>query len=114
MGIGIDLTEIGIHDGNVGTGPAGTRCQPGCRPYRTRGADDQHQVATVDGALGGREPVQRQSLAEPDHAGTVVGRGNATMVGMAATLKDAEMKQIAAYISSLPGELKTVPHAKFR
>jgi|JI10StandDraft_1071094.scaffolds.fasta_scaffold09282_5 cytochrome c553 len=48
------------------------------------------------------------------NAGTVVGRGNATMVGMAATLKDAEMKQIAAYISSLPGELKTVPHAKFR
>jgi cytochrome c553 len=45
---------------------------------------------------------------------TVVGRGNATMVGMAATLKDADIKQIAAYIASLPGELKTVAHARFR
>jgi cytochrome c553 len=44
----------------------------------------------------------------------VIGRGNATMVGMAATLSDAEVKQVAAYLASLPGELKTVPHAKFR
>ncbi len=44
----------------------------------------------------------------------VVGRGNATMVGMAATLSDAEVKQVAAYLASLPGDLKTVPHAKFR
>ena len=44
----------------------------------------------------------------------VVGRGNPTMVGMAATLSDAEVKQVAAYLSGLPGELKTVSHAKFR
>lgn len=44
----------------------------------------------------------------------VVGRGNATMVGMAAMLSDAEVKQVAAYLAGLPGELKTVSHAKFR
>ena len=44
----------------------------------------------------------------------VVGRGNATMVGMAKTLSDSDVKQIAAYVSSLPGELKTVPQSKFR
>jgi cytochrome c553 len=45
---------------------------------------------------------------------SVVGRGNATMVGMAKTLSDGEIKQIAAFISSLPGELKTIPQGKFR
>lgn len=44
----------------------------------------------------------------------VVGRSNATMVGMAATLSDAEVKQVAAYLSGLSGDLKTVQHTKFR
>lgn len=42
------------------------------------------------------------------------GRANATMAGMAATLSDAEIKQVAAYLAGLPGALKTVPHGKFR
>jgi cytochrome c553 len=44
----------------------------------------------------------------------LVGRGNAVMVGMAKPLQDAEIKQIAAYIAGLPGDLKTVSHPKFR
>ena len=44
----------------------------------------------------------------------LVGRGNATMGGMAATLNDKEIEAAAAYISNLPGDLKTVPHGKFR
>jgi cytochrome c553 len=44
----------------------------------------------------------------------IFGRTNATMGAMAKPLKEDEIKQIASYISSLPGELKTVPHAKFR
>lgn len=44
----------------------------------------------------------------------VYGRANATMGGMAKPLSEAEIKQIAAFLSGLPGELKTVPHAKFR
>jgi cytochrome c553 len=44
----------------------------------------------------------------------LVGRSNATMVGMVGTLSDAEIKQVANYLAGLPGELKTVPNAKFR
>ena len=43
-----------------------------------------------------------------------VGRKNATMNGMAATLSDDEMKLAADYISSLPGSLKVVPESRFR
>lgn len=44
----------------------------------------------------------------------LVGRSNATMVGMVGTLSDAEIKQVANYLAGLPGELKTVPNGKFR
>ncbi|MDQ6684698.1 MAG: cytochrome c [Pseudomonadota bacterium] len=43
-----------------------------------------------------------------------LGRGNAIMMGMAAKLTHPEIKQIAAYIASLPSELKTVPQSRFR
>lgn len=43
-----------------------------------------------------------------------VGRANATMVGMAKPFSDSELKQIANFLGSLPGELKTVPQSKFR
>lgn len=44
----------------------------------------------------------------------MVGRSNATMGAMAKPLKDTEIEQIAKFLSSLPGEVRTVPHAKFR
>ncbi len=43
-----------------------------------------------------------------------VGRANAIMGGMAAPFSTAELKQLAGYIASLPGELTVVPNAKFR
>jgi len=43
-----------------------------------------------------------------------VGRSNATMVGMAKPLSDGDIKQIAAFLSGLPTELKTIPQSKFR
>ena len=43
-----------------------------------------------------------------------VGRANATMVGMAKPFSDSELKQIASFLSSLPGEMKTIPQSKFR
>ena len=52
-----------------------------------------------------------------------IGRANATMRGMLAqevdgkkklTFNNAELKQLAAYLGALPGELKTVPQSKFR
>ena len=43
-----------------------------------------------------------------------VGRGNAIMAGMAKQYTNAELKQLANYLSSVEGDLKVVPQAKFR
>ena len=43
-----------------------------------------------------------------------VGRGNAIMAGMAKPFSHAELKQLAAYLASLPSELKTVSEPRFR
>jgi cytochrome c553 len=43
-----------------------------------------------------------------------VGRGNAIMSSMAKQYTNAELKQIAGYISSLPSDLKLVPQSRFR
>lgn len=43
-----------------------------------------------------------------------VGRSNGVMGGVAKQFSNAELKELAAYVSSLPGELKTVPQSKFR
>lgn len=44
----------------------------------------------------------------------LVGRGNAIMKGMAKPFSHAELKQIADYIGSLPGQLAVVPQSPFR
>jgi len=41
-----------------------------------------------------------------------VGRSNGVMSGQAKKFTNAELKELAAYISSLPGELKTVPEPR--
>jgi cytochrome c553 len=43
-----------------------------------------------------------------------VGRSNGVMGGIAKQYSNAELKAMANYISSLPGDLKTVPQSKFR
>jgi cytochrome c553 len=43
-----------------------------------------------------------------------VGRGNAIMAGMVKQYTNAELKQLAGYLSSVDGELKTVPQSRFR
>jgi cytochrome c553 len=44
----------------------------------------------------------------------VVGRGNPIMGGMVRQFSNAELKAIARYLSSLPGELRTVPEPRFK
>jgi len=44
----------------------------------------------------------------------IVGRGNAIMGGMVKQFSNAELKEMANYIGSLPGELKVVPQNKFK
>jgi cytochrome c553 len=43
-----------------------------------------------------------------------VGRANAVMGAMAKPLKDATIAEIADYLSGLPGDVRTVPQAKFK
>ena len=43
-----------------------------------------------------------------------VGRSNGVMAGMAKQFNNNELKEISKYISSLDGDLKTVPQSKFR
>ncbi|GAA6141542.1 c-type cytochrome [Hydrogenophaga sp. 5NK40-0174] len=44
----------------------------------------------------------------------VVGRANPIMAGMAKQFKNAELKELANYLGSLQGNMKTVPQSKFR
>lgn len=44
----------------------------------------------------------------------LVGRSNGVMAGIAGQFSNAELKELASYVASLPSELKTVPQAKFR
>ena len=43
-----------------------------------------------------------------------VGRNNAIMMGMARPYTHAEIKLLASYIASLPGELQTVPQSRWK
>ena len=42
------------------------------------------------------------------------GRSNGVMGGVAKQYSNDELKELAKYVSSLPGELKTVPQKKFK
>lgn len=42
------------------------------------------------------------------------GRSNGVMGGIAKQYSNAELKEISRYLSSLPGELKTVPQSRFK
>ena len=50
---------------------------------------------------------------QTDH-NPLVGRNNAIMMGMARPFTHPEIKAIAAYLGSLPGDLKTVQQPRFR
>jgi len=43
-----------------------------------------------------------------------IGRGNAIMGTQARMFTHAELKQLASYIATLPGDLRTVPQSRFR
>lgn len=43
-----------------------------------------------------------------------VGRGNPIMAGMAKQFSNAELRAMAQYLSTLPGELRTIKEASFR
>ena len=47
-------------------------------------------------------------------ANAIVGRGNAIMAGMAKQYSNAELKQIANYLASVPGDVKIEPQSRWR
>jgi len=56
--------------------------------------------------------IALKSYQEQGHS--TWGRANAIMSGMAKPYTRAELKKIADYLGSLPGELQAVPQSKFR
>lgn len=46
--------------------------------------------------------------------GAIVGRSNAIMGSIAKQFSNAELKELANYVGSLPSELKTVPQSRFK
>ncbi|MFZ3119737.1 MAG: c-type cytochrome [Variovorax sp.] len=55
--------------------------------------------------------VALKSYKVENHA--QLGRSNGVMGGQAKKFTNAELKELASYISSLPGEVKTVPESRF-
>jgi cytochrome c553 len=55
--------------------------------------------------------VALKSYKVENHA--QLGRSNGVMGGQAKKFTNAELKELAGYISSLPGEVKTVPESRF-
>ena len=53
-----------------------------------------------------------RAYASPDHA--LFGRNNAIMGAQVKQFKESELKAIATYIGSLPGDIHTVPESRFR
>jgi cytochrome c553 len=52
--------------------------------------------------------------AYKDEGHSTWGRSNAIMGGIAKQFSNAELKEIANYVHSLPGDVKTVPQKRFR
>lgn len=46
--------------------------------------------------------------------GDLIGRDNAIMGGIAKQFSNAELKELADYVGSLPGDLKTIQQARLR
>ncbi len=84
--------------------------------------------APIDGAfprLAGQHPDYLYAALKAYHTdgNPLVGRGNVTMRSQVVqeadgkkklTFNTAELKQVAAYLGSLPGDLKVVPQSRFR
>ena len=68
-------------------------------------------VATLAGQHADYLFVALKSYKVENHA--QLGRSNGVMGGQAKKFTNAELKELAGYISSLPGEVKTVPESRF-
>ncbi len=71
-----------------------------------------HKVPMIAGQHADYLTVALKSYKTEKNAN--VGRSNGVMAGQVKQFSNAELKAIAGYIASLPGELATVPQSKMR
>ena len=131
-----DIADVAAYYAQLGS-PAARRPRPRRPPRQRRRtrraagrrAADQGQLRLVPrqqlqradrpvvseaGRPARRLPVRRaEGLPDRPQPGHV-GRNNAIMMGMARPFTQPEIKAIAAYLGSLPGDLKTVEQPRFR
>ncbi len=75
------------------------------------GTPNDGTVAKLAGQHADYLFVALKSYKVENHA--QLGRSNGVMGGQAKKFTNAELKELAGYISSLPGEVKTVPESRF-
>lgn len=117
--------QLGVKEGDAP--PAAPAKQPSERVQALITRDKANACTTCHGAnfntpndgtvakLAGQHAdylfVALKSYKVENHA--QLGRSNGVMGGQAKKFTNAELKELAGYISSLPGEVKTVPESRF-
>ncbi|MGJ7483620.1 c-type cytochrome [Variovorax sp. LT2P21] len=117
--------QLGVKDGDAP--PATPTKQPSERVQALITRDKANACTTCHGAnfntpndgtvakLAGQHAdylfVALKSYKVENHA--QLGRSNGVMGGQAKKFTNAELKELAGYISALPGEVKTVPESRF-
>lgn len=117
-------SQLGVQEGDAP--PAAVATQPSERVQALVSRDKDNSCTKCHGAnfntpndgtvakLAGQHAdylyVALRSYKTEKHA--TIGRSNGVMSGQAKKFSNAELKELASYISSLPGELKTVPDSK--
>jgi cytochrome c553 len=117
-------SQLGLREGDA---PPPTAKAPGERVQALIARDKDNACTKCHGAnfttpndgtvakLAGQHAdylyVALKSYKVQNHA--QVGRSNAVMGGQAKKYTNDELKELASYISSLPGDLKTVPEPRF-
>lgn len=117
-------SQLGVQEGDAP--PAAAARQPSERVQALISRDKDNACTKCHGAnfntpndgtvakLAGQHAdylyVALKSYKTEKHAS--IGRSNGVMSGQAKKFSNAELKELASYISSLPGELKTVPDSK--
>ncbi len=118
-------SQLGLKEGDAP--PAAAARQPSERVQALISRDAANACTTCHGAnfntpndgtvakLAGQHAdylfVALKSYTVENHAQR--GRSNGVMSGQAKKFTNAELKELAGYIGSLPGELKTVPESRF-
>ncbi|VWX57415.1 Cytochrome C [Burkholderiales bacterium 8X] len=126
-----DIADLGAYYGQLGlqegdAPPATLAKQPGDKVQALISRDKDNNCTKCHGAnfntpndgtvpkLAGQHAdylyVALKSYKVENHG--QLGRANAVMAGQAKKFSNAELKDLASYIGSLPGELKTVPESR--